>query len=49
MSAAPQPLYPYQIGGSLDFNHPTYVVRRADTDLYDALKGGEFCELSANG
>jgi len=43
MSAAPQSLYPYQLGGSLGFNHPTYVVRQADTDLYDALRSGEFC------
>ncbi len=35
--------YTYQIGGSLHLNSPTYVSRRADIDLYDGLKTGEFC------
>jgi adenylate cyclase len=33
----------YQVGGSLSYNHPHYVERQADTDLYQALKDGQFC------
>ncbi|MBL1179212.1 CHASE2 domain-containing protein [Pantanalinema sp. GBBB05] len=33
----------YQVGGSLSQNHPYYVRRQADTDLYQALRSGQFC------
>ena len=37
--------YSYQIGGALGANHPTYVVRQADRDLYAALKAREYCYI----
>jgi WD40 repeat protein len=33
----------YKVGGSLAFDHPTYVERKADRDLIEALRVGKFC------
>ncbi|NEQ77808.1 MAG: hypothetical protein F6K23_35210 [Okeania sp. SIO2C9] len=35
--------YEYYLGGSLPLNATTYVKRKADEDLYQGLKNGEFC------
>ncbi len=35
--------YEYQVGGSLHQNAPSYVVRKADLELYSALKAGDLC------
>jgi len=33
----------YKVGGSLSADHPSYVKRQADEDLYTSLKNGDFC------
>ncbi|MBD2510909.1 AAA-like domain-containing protein [Nostoc muscorum FACHB-395] len=35
----------YQLGGSLAIDTPSYVHRQADSQLYEALKRGEFCYI----
>ncbi|MEM9266653.1 MAG: CHASE2 domain-containing protein [Cyanobacteria bacterium P01_F01_bin.13] len=35
--------YRYQSGGSLPLNSPSYVVRQADNELYQALLSGTYC------
>ncbi len=35
----------YQVGGSLSESASTYVVRQADSQLYEGLKIGKFCYL----
>lgn len=37
--------YIYQVGGSLSKYAPTYVTRKADIELYQALKKREFCYI----
>jgi adenylate cyclase len=35
--------FDYQVGGSLDSDAPSYVIRHADTVFYETLKVGQFC------
>jgi hypothetical protein len=37
------PNYEYQVGGSLGSDAPSYIVRQADSELYQALVNGDFC------
>ncbi|MGK7903380.1 MAG: AAA-like domain-containing protein [Hormoscilla sp.] len=41
----PVPLtdFKYQVGGSLPFDAPSYVVRAADGEFFDALMAGQLC------
>ncbi|MGK7941836.1 MAG: AAA-like domain-containing protein [Crocosphaera sp.] len=43
MNANNQQSYNYKVGGSLGFDHPTYVERQADKTLLTELKAGKFC------
>ncbi|MEO1520672.1 MAG: AAA-like domain-containing protein [Cyanobacteria bacterium J06633_2] len=36
-------MYEYHVGGSLGITDPTYIERRADVELYEALREGKFC------
>ena len=35
--------YMYQPGGNLSARAPSYVERKADTELYESIKAGKFC------
>ena len=43
MNIAVEPPYDYKVGGSLPPNDPTYIERKADHELYQAVSKGEFC------
>ena len=33
----------FKVGGSLRYGHPSYIIRKADRDIYHALREKEFC------
>ena len=33
----------YKVGGKLKYNHPTYVERKCDRELFNLLQAGEYC------
>ena len=43
MNQKASPKITYKLGGSLSWNHPTYIKRKADDQLYEQLKQGNFC------
>jgi hypothetical protein len=43
LESSPLRKSPYQVGGSLSPDMGCYVERQADTELYQALKAGQFC------
>ena len=43
MDACTDIRYEYQVGGSLQTSSPTYILRQADSDLFERLAAGEYC------
>jgi hypothetical protein len=48
MKTPEQPVFSYQVGGSLGPEHPSYVERQADLELYEGLKNRDFCYVLIN-